>query len=90
MPINPTQANDEVGAKTADGDMGALFQKALGMRWTVIDEISAAVSPLLLGLLMRACGERACDILMRAAGDSNVRSAGSTWRSQATYGNCRQ
>jgi len=58
IPINATQANSKVGTKGADGDIDELFQKALGIRWIVIDEVST-VSPSLLGLLdsylRRAC-----------------------------------
>ena len=58
IPINATQANEKVGTKGADGDIDELFQKALGIRWIVNDEVST-VSPSLLGLLdsylRRAC-----------------------------------
>ena len=58
IPINATQASDKANTKGADGDIDELFQKALGIRWIIIDEIST-VSPSLLGLLdsylRRAC-----------------------------------
>ena len=87
-PIDATHANEKAGTKGADGNLDALFQKAFGRKWMVIDEISTA-SPSLLGLLdsrhRRAClrrpyarrGQRQRPLV----GGINAAFAGDSWRS---------
>lgn len=50
IPVNTSDAMAKAASKQDDGDVSELFEKALGMRWIIIVEIST-VSPELLGLL---------------------------------------
>ena len=58
IPINPEDAIGKTHTKAVDGDVDALFEDCLGMRWLLLDEISTFSVYLLAMLdqyLRRAC-----------------------------------
>ena len=86
IPVNATDAANEVEAKGTDGDVDSVFVNAQGIRFLVIDEVSTA-SPMLLGLLdaylRRACGRRPYARLSgrrRPFGGINIIFAGDFWQ----------
>ena len=58
MPINRTDAHEKAHTKNIDGDVDALFEDCLGMRWLLLDEVSTfgvELLNLLNSYLRRAC-----------------------------------
>ena len=86
IPINAAVAADKVTTKSGSGDVDDLFERALSMRWLILDEVSS-VSAVLLGLLdqylRRACSRhphaRRRDGSRRPLGGINTVFAGDWW-----------
>ena len=87
IPINATDAADKVHSKTSGGDVDVLFERCVGMRWLIIDEMSTLSAPL-MGLLdsylRRACARhphaKRPDGSIRPFGGLNVIFLGDFWQ----------
>ena len=87
MPVILEDARDKAHSKNTDGDVDALFEDCLGMRWLLLDEVST-FSVTLLGLLdwylRRACARhphtKDSDNKRRAFGGLNIIFSGDFWQ----------
>ena len=99
IPINAADAAEKVSSKGSGGDVDALYERCLGIRWLLLDEVST-LSPMLLGLLdsylRRACKRHAYarrgNKSWRPFGGLNVLLCGDLWqlppvKSIAIFGN---
>ena len=87
MPVILEDARDKAHTKNTDGDVDALFEDCLGMRWLLLDEVST-FSVTLLGLLdwylRRACTRhphaKDSDGKTRTFGGLNIILSGDFWQ----------
>jgi len=87
IPINASDAAEKISGKGSGGDVDQLYERCLGTRWLLIDEVST-LSPMLLGLLdsylRRACKRhhyaRRPDKSWRPFGGLNVIFCGDLWQ----------